>query len=103
MERDQVINPENAIQYFVEKYPDVFSEGYIVEKTVEVVVKDRHFRLEAIRPVHTKVQTYDVRVYENDGEKWQTFEIGYCNRDSATEAFMQAMSFLWDAFRDQKS
>ena len=103
MERAQVINPENAIQYFVEKYPDVFSEGYIVEKTVEVVVKDRHFRLEAIRSVYTKVQKYDVRVYENDDEKWQTFEIGSCNRASATEALMQAMSFMWDTFRDNKS
>lgn len=101
MNREDVIQPSDAVRYFLAAHPEEFTEGYVVEATVEVVVADRYFRLEAYRSVHTSQSRYDVRAYEQKEDSWEFFTLGQCDRDTATEALMQAMSFLWDAFRSK--
>jgi len=99
MDRNDVNSPATAVQWMIEEHPDLFKEGYVVEATVEVVVGDNLFRLEAYHNVHANTRTYDTYAYRKEKGKWEPFTIGYCDRDSAAEALLQAMGFLWDAFR----
>ena len=99
MNREDVIEPSDAVRYFLHAHPGEFTEGYVVEATVELVVSDRQFRLEAYRSVHTTQARYNVHAYEQKEDSWEFFTLGWCDRDTATEALMQAMSFLWDASR----
>lgn len=99
MNREDVIEPKDAVKYFLDAHPETFTEGYVVEATVEVVVADRIFRLEAYRSVQATKVRYDVHAYERTNNTWEFFTIGWCDRPTATDALMQAMSFLWDALR----
>lgn len=102
MKREEVIQPADAALYFSEEYPQMFTEAYIVEATIDIVVANNFFRLEAYKRIHgTKPTRYDVHAYKKKNDSWQFFVVGYCDRPTATEAFMQAMSFLWDAFREK--
>jgi len=103
MNRDQVIHPADAVRYFIEEESATFSEGYVVESTVEVVIGHRQFRLEAYRNIHGDVSTFHVRAYTLEDDCWKKWALGYCSKDSATEAFMQALGFLSDAFRGKVS
>ena len=102
MNRTDVIHPADAAQYFKEKYPDLFTEAYVVEATIEIVVAKNSFRLEAYRQVSGSQNTsYDVNAYKREDDTWQFFQVASCYRTTATEALMQAMLFLSEAFREK--
>lgn len=88
------------MRHYVDGYPDLFSEGYIVESTIEAVVKSRQFRIEAIRSLHTTHERLDVRYYEMSENTWKSVSFGWCDRDNATDALMQALGFIWEALRE---
>jgi len=103
MDREQVSTPADAVTWFTEQYPDLFTEGYIVEEIVEVIVDHNQFRLEAYRSV-TSVGIhihYDVHAYTKEAGSLKPYSLPYCNMPTATKALMQAMGFLWDRFRQK--
>ena len=117
------IQPENvktisdAAMYFKSEYSDVFTEAYQVGHAIEVVIETKNdghriFKIEPVKSIGDGPRNYDVHVYEKIDivqdaktkqrfQGWVFFTFASCNRDDEVSVMMQALSFMWDAFRHE--
>jgi hypothetical protein len=101
MKREEIETIEDAAIWFMQEYPELFTEAYSMGNVIEVLCPNRQFRIEPIKSLSdSNFGRYSVRVYEKEDSKlkiWDDFPS--CDRDSAHEVMVEALGFLWDRLR----
>lgn len=115
IQADNVTTIAQAAAYYKNEYSDVFTEAYQAGHAIEVVVETvsdghRFFKIEPVKAIGSGSHNWDVHVYEKIEivqdpvtkqrfNGWVFFTLASCNRDSEASVMMQALGFMWDAFR----
>jgi len=104
MNKEEIKTTEDAAIWFMQELPDFFLEAYSMGNVIKIHCSDRDFQIEPIRSLSgANFGKYSVIVSEEEDSKlkiWNDFPS--CDRDSAHEVMVQALSSLWDRLRPKE-